>query len=163
MKKYSLFITDIDGVLTDGKINYISSLNGDGLWELKSFNAKDGAVIKELLKKGIEVMFLSGRKSKVVEYRGKELGVKEIHLGVENKLDYLSKWLQEKGIAWENVVYVGDDLPDLGCMERVGLSCCPCDANEKVKSVSVFITDSCGGEGVIKEVVERYAYEFGLE
>ena len=148
-KKIKLVAFDVDGVMTDGTISYTSS--GE---EIKSFNAKDGQGINLLAKAGFITVIITARTSPVVERRAKELGMSHVFQGSKNKLETLDKLLEEYSLNYENVLYMGDDLPDLKVMEKVGLACCPNDAVRQIKVISHFVSSKDGGRGAVREVCD---------
>lgn len=147
---YKLFVMDVDGTLTDGKI-YMSA-NGE---IMKAFHVRDGYGIANVLKeKGIQTAIITGRKSEIVEQRAKELKIDYVYQGVRDKLSCLKKLVGEIGCTTKEVVYVGDDVNDLDCISEVGLSCCPNDAHERVKEKVKLITQANGGNGAIREIID---------
>ncbi len=145
-------VLDIDGVLTDGGMYYSES--GD---EFKKFNTKDGMGIKSLTKDGFLVAFLSNGKNKnMIESRAALLQVPLVYVGQASKMEILSAWLQEYSLEWEQVAYVGDDVNDLEVMQKVGLSACPSDAVDKIKSVSKVILNRCGGDACVREFIDQF-------
>jgi 3-deoxy-D-manno-octulosonate 8-phosphate phosphatase (KDO 8-P phosphatase) len=144
-----LVILDVDGVLTDGRI----SIDDAGL-ETKHFDVRDGHGIKMLLRAGIDVALLSGRKSNVVDHRAKELGITEVHQRIFQKADRLEEILQARGIAAATVAYVGDDVVDIPVLKRVGFAVAVADACEEVKAVADYITVRGGGRGAVRELCD---------
>ena len=141
-------ISDVDGVLTSGEI----IVDGEGN-EYKIFNVRDGNGIKIWQMAGYRFAFLSGRKSRPVEVRGKELNVDVIqgsHCKIRSGEDLLKLW----GLKWEEVAYIGDDIVDIPIMKKVGFPVAVGDADEEVKSVALYTTLSPGGRGAVREVVE---------
>ena len=149
MKDIKLLILDIDGTLTDGKI-YIDN-NGN---EMKSFNVKDGLAISKLIKYGLECAIITGRKSNIVEYRSKELGIKYVYQKVTNKLDTIEMILKDLKISFNNCAYIGDDINDLEAIKNVRFSACPSDAVYEVKENCDFVSKFKGGEGAVREIIE---------
>lgn len=144
-------VLDVDGTLTDGGI-YISE-NGD---EMKKFNTKDGMGIKNLLKSGIEVGFISAAISKkIVHHRAAMLGVKYCYAGNADKLDILSQWLDELDMSFKDVAFIGDDINDIRIMEEVGLAAAPCDALSEVRAAANIILEKKGGQGCVREFIDR--------
>jgi 3-deoxy-D-manno-octulosonate 8-phosphate phosphatase (KDO 8-P phosphatase) len=143
-------VFDVDGVLTDGAIIW----QDDG-FDAKVFDVKDGVGILLLRKARIEVAFVSGRKSRAVEARAKDLGVRFVRMGVEDKLAEVRSVMVEAGVREEEIGYVGDDLPDLAVLRRVGFSAAPADAVPEVKTVVEYVTKAPGGHGCAREVAER--------
>lgn len=150
-----LIISDVDGVWTDGKIVY-----GDRS-EIKAFNVRDGLGAKLAQRAGITVALLTSRRSQALERRAKELGIAEIHQGAANKLEATERLALRLGVAFEHILYAGDDLPDLAPMTRVGISAAPADAAAEVRSVATWKLESAGGAGAFREVVERLLRDRG--
>lgn len=146
-----LVVFDIDGVLTDGSIIWQHSAG----WNAKVFDVKDGFGILLLLKSGIEVAFLTGRTSIAVEHRAKDLGVKYVVQGSDDKLAALREIMVKAGVREEETAFVGDDLNDLPVMRRVGFAVAPADAVAEVKQVAEYVTRAPGGKGCAREVAEK--------
>jgi len=142
-------LTDVDGVLTDGRIAKLP--NGD---ELKFFSIYDGFGIRLAQKHGIEVGFVSGRKSRQVSARAAELDVKLVLQGVPDKLGALESICRERKLGPEDVGYVGDDLPDIRLLLRAGFSAAPANAVDAVKDAVSYVARTRGGAGVLREVIE---------
>jgi 3-deoxy-D-manno-octulosonate 8-phosphate phosphatase (KDO 8-P phosphatase) len=149
MKKIRLLILDVDGVMTDGKI-IIDDVGN----EVKHFNVRDGHGIKMLMKYGIDVVLLTGRRSKVVEHRAKDLGISEVHQGAHDKLSIFEAILRSKALRHENIAFVGDDIVDVPVLKRAGFSVAVADAAEHVKKCVDYITHNPGGAGAVREVCE---------
>ena len=148
-KKLKLLILDVDGVLTDGKLFFDNQGN-----EYKSFHARDGHGIKLLRQTGVEVAVISGRKSKSVALRMKNLGIEHVYQGHENKRAAFNEVIEKIGITSEQAAHVGDDLLDLPIMIRVGLSIAVSDANFAVKQRADWCTTLPGGHGAVREVCD---------
>ena len=144
-----LLILDVDGVLTDGRI----TLNERGE-EVKSFDVKDGLGLKMLMSTGVEVVIITGRKSTVVEYRAKELGIGEVWQGIKDKRALSRKIIEEKGLEKNEVCCIGDDLPDLAMFMEAGLRIAVADGVEEVREEADFVTKKKGGYGAVREVCE---------
>ena len=149
LSKIKVLALDVDGVLTDGSLTF--SQNGE---ELKTFNAKDGQGIVCLNKAGFITVIITARKNGTVEHRAKNLGIKELHQGVKFKLPVLEQILEKYNLTFDNVAYMGDDLPDVCILEKVGLSCCPNDAVQEVQKVCKFKSKYNGGRGAVREVCD---------
>lgn len=149
IRKVKILILDVDGVLTDGRI----IISDDGQ-ETKCFNVRDGHGLKMIRRAGIEVIFLTGRKSMVVEHRARELGVEKVYQGSLDKLAVLMEILASGGISAEQVAYMGDDIVDLAVLSRVGFSIAVCDAHSEVLKVVDLVTQNPGGRGAVREVCE---------
>lgn len=148
-KKIKLVIFDVDGVLTDGSI----ILDNEGN-EFKMFHVRDGHGIKMLNKAGIKVAIITGRKSKVVERRAKELGISEVYQGIFKKSSVYESLLQKYNCSDEEVAFMGDDIVDVELLKRAGLPAVPADADEGAKRWATFISTKKGGRGAVREFVE---------
>ncbi len=142
-----LLLLDVDGVLTDGRI----IIDDDGR-ESKFFDVRDGHGIKMLLRFGIDVAFMTGRSSRVVEHRARELGVAEVHQGVWDKLACYEEILARRGLIDEEVAFVGDDIVDIPVLRRVGFSATVADAEEEVKAIADYVAVNKGGRGAVREI-----------
>ncbi len=149
MKTIRLLVLDVDGVMTDGKI-----IMNDMGREIKNFDVKDGHGIKILMRCGIDVILLTGRRSAVVEHRAKDIGIEEVYQGIYNKLEKFEEILQNKSFNYENIAFVGDDIVDIPLLKRVGFSVAVADAIEDVKKCVDYITKKAGGDGAVREVCE---------
>lgn len=149
--KIKMLVMDVDGTLTDGKI-YMGA-NGE---LMKAFNIKDGAAIVRLKKNGVIPCIITGRKSEIVSARAGELGIEELYQGVSNKLAQLKLIADKYGIAANEIAYIGDDLNDLECIGYCGLTACPYDAVAAVKAKVKYICTCCGGNGAVREFIERF-------
>jgi len=147
-KKIKLIAFDVDGVLTDGRINYTSS--GE---EIKSFNVRDGHAIKMASRAGLAVAVITGRESPMVLRRCEELGIKLFYQGVKDKLQSLDDIVERTGFAVSEIAYMGDDVVDLPVMVSVGLGSCPSDAAQEVIQRSDLVTTASGGRGAARELV----------
>ena len=145
-----LFVMDVDGTLTDGRIN----MGPDG--ELfKSFNIKDGYGINEMLPAhGIVPAIITGRTSQIVANRARELHITELYQGKHDKLDTLRALMAKYQCSRDNVAYIGDDILDIVCMRECGVVGCPADACPEVKELAQFVSSLKGGEGAVREFVE---------
>ncbi|HKL76714.1 MAG TPA: 3-deoxy-manno-octulosonate-8-phosphatase KdsC [Halanaerobiales bacterium] len=147
--KIKLFITDVDGVLTDGSL--ILGNNGE---EFKSFNSQDGMGIKLLQKNDIKVAIITGRSSKIVENRAEELDIKEVYQGIDDKIKTFNNLLDKYSLNSNEVSYIGDDLNDLPVLNEVGLSFTVSNGVDKVKENVDYITEKSGGKGAVREAAE---------
>ena len=150
LPKIKTFIFDVDGVLTDGKI----LINSDGEL-LRSFDTKDGYAMKCALVKGFKIAIITGGRNEAVRERFKELGVIDIYLGAHNKLDAYQDLMDNYDLNPEEILYIGDDIPDIPVMEKVGLGCCPADAASDVKAMADYVSHKKGGEGCVRELIEQ--------
>ncbi|WP_456381831.1 KdsC family phosphatase [Hydrogenimonas sp.] len=153
-----LIVLDVDGCMTDGRIVYTNG--GD---ELKAFNVKDGFAIVNWLRLGREAAIITGRRSKVVERRAKELGIRHLYQGVKEKLERLETLCDELGIGLEEVAVIGDDLNDYRMLKACGISFVPGDANHHVVGIADVVLSRRGGEGAVREMIELLIRQEGLE
>lgn len=144
-----LLVLDVDGVLTDGGLQFDS--RGE---EYKSFNSLDGHGIRMLLESAIEVAIITGRESAIVSQRAQELGIRHLYQGCSDKLATFNSLLRETGLEPGQVAYVGDDLPDLPIMRRVGLAIAVNNAHSFVKQHCDWVTTLPGGRGAVREVTD---------
>jgi 3-deoxy-D-manno-octulosonate 8-phosphate phosphatase (KDO 8-P phosphatase) len=149
IKNIRLLVLDVDGVLTTGALWFTDK--GE---EIKVFNIYDGFGIKVLLQHGIEVAVISGRKSEAVNKRMAELGVKYVYQGIDYKLPILDELIKELRINYEQVAYIGDDLPDLPLIDTVGFGIAVNNAQPKVLQHAKLVTKTCGGMGAVREVCD---------
>jgi len=144
------FIFDIDGVLSTQTIG----LNVFGVPN-RSVNLHDGYAIQLAVKKGYHMGIISGSSSKDYQKRLKMLGVNDIYLNSRSKIDHFNDFLRKKNIIKEEVLYMGDDIPDYEVMKVCGIPVCPADADSEIKQLAVYISDKRGGEGCVRDVIEQ--------
>tara|TARA_R110000850_G_scaffold80862_1_gene173592 strand:+ start:144920 stop:145450 length:531 start_codon:yes stop_codon:yes gene_type:complete len=150
LQHITTFVFDVDGVLTDGSI----SVTTEGEM-LRTMSIKDGYALKTAVEQGYNVCVISGGSNEGVRLRLRGLGLTDIHLGVQHKTDTLDEYLDVYGIKHENVLYMGDDIPDLYVMQQVGLPTCPQDAAPEIKAISKYISHRNGGKGCVRDVIEQ--------
>ena len=148
-KEIKLFAMDVDGVLTDGGMYY--SKEGE---VLKKFNTKDGMGIELLRKNNIIPVIISKEDSEIVLRRAEKLKIKEVYIGVKDKLKIIEELIKKYKINFNNIAYIGDDINDLTAIEKAGLSFTPNDAIEQVKQIVDYVTSKNGGEGVLREAID---------
>ncbi len=148
-KQIKLLVCDVDGVFSDGRIY----LGNDGE-ELKAFHTKDGFGIKALGASGVDVAIITGRNSAIVANRMKALNVAHIIQGQEDKLPALIDLIEQLGITIEEVAYIGDDVPDLPCINAVGLGISVCDGHPLVLGAADYATFTRGGFGAVRETCD---------
>lgn len=147
-----LLVSDVDGVMTDAGMYYSES--GD---QFKKFNAKDGIGIKRLLESGREIGLLStGVNENLIRERAKTLRIPRVAVGKYNKLETLTKWKDELGLEWAEIAFIGDDINDLTVIDHVGLFACPGDAIQEVREKSHIVLEKKGGEGCVREFIDRF-------
>lgn len=150
LSKVKAFIFDVDGVFTDGII--ILSPDGE---QLRTMNVKDGYALQLAAKKGYQIAIISGGISNSVQIRFERLGLTDIFMGVSNKLEVYETYISQKGISSEEVLYMGDDIPDFQIMNIVGMPVCPNDAVDEIKKISKYISHANGGKGCVRDVIEQ--------
>jgi 3-deoxy-D-manno-octulosonate 8-phosphate phosphatase (KDO 8-P phosphatase) len=153
LEKFKLVHTlmlDVDGVLTNGKV--IITEKGE---LIRSMNIKDGYAMKAALASGLQIMIITGGRSKGVVSRLKALGIQEVYAGVSNKLERFEELVDIFELDPEGILYMGDDIPDMEVMKRVGMPCCPADACPEIKEISLYISPFDGGEGCVRDVIEK--------
>jgi 3-deoxy-D-manno-octulosonate 8-phosphate phosphatase (KDO 8-P phosphatase) len=156
-KNIKLLILDVDGVMTDGSI----ILDNEGN-EFKRFHVRDGHGIKMIQKAGITVVIITGRKSKVVELRAKELGIKEVYQKIYKKSAVFDQMLKKYACRDENVAFMGDDVVDQELLKRAGLTAAPADAEEEAKKLADIVTKRDGGRGAVREFIDHILKSSGL-
>lgn len=149
LKKARLLALDSDGVLTDGGV-YANEEGG----EFRRFNIKDGLGLHRLVAKGFPVTIISQSKNKAVIHRAHQLGISDVFVGVEDKVNKLKEVCDTYGIGLEEVGYIGDDLADLPVIQVVGFSCAPADAASEIKECVDYVCQHQGGNGAVREVCE---------
>lgn len=150
MNEITTFVFDVDGVLTDGSV----FVNNEGEM-LRTMNIRDGYAIKTAVDNGYNVCIISGGSNEGVRVRLRNLGVTDIHLGAPNKVATFDEYTNGYGINPEQVLYMGDDIPDFHVMKLVGLPTCPQDACPEIKSISTYISHKNGGKGAVRDVIEQ--------
>ncbi|MBO9633745.1 MAG: HAD-IIIA family hydrolase [Chitinophagaceae bacterium] len=149
-KAITTFIFDMDGVLTDGSLLILD--NGQFI---RRMNIKDGYALQLAIKKGYRVAVISGSTSDPAVIRLGKLGITDVFMGVKNKTEVLQEYLTRHGVPLSEVLYMGDDIPDLAVMKLVGLPCAPADAVTEIRQVARYISHSAGGMGCVRDVIER--------
>ena len=144
------FVFDVDGVLTDGTV----WLMGDGEM-VRRMNIKDGYALQLAVKKGYNVVIISGGKSQPVVERLQKLGVKNVHMGVEDKRAVLANYMAAHQLDAKQILFMGDDIPDMAAMQLSELPCCPADACAQVKAISAYVSACAGGMGCVRDVIEK--------
>jgi 3-deoxy-D-manno-octulosonate 8-phosphate phosphatase (KDO 8-P phosphatase) len=149
-KNISTFVFDVDGVLTDGSLLILD----DGQM-VRKMNIKDGYALQLALKRGYRVVIISGGTSEAVRERLNRLGVNDVFLRVHNKQEVLTQYVMQNELKWEEVLFMGDDIPDYIVMKLVGLPCAPADAAPEIKQISIYTSSINGGFGCAREVIEK--------
>lgn len=157
LKKIKLIVFDVDGVLSAETIG----MDDDGQ-PVRTINIKDGYAIQLAAKMGLRIAIITGGNSEAVRKRYAYLGVEDIFLGAGVKIKTYRKYLLQQHISDEEVLYMGDDIPDLEIMRVVGCPCCPKDACPEVKEISTYISDRRGGYGCARDVIEQVLRAQGM-
>jgi 3-deoxy-D-manno-octulosonate 8-phosphate phosphatase (KDO 8-P phosphatase) len=149
-KAIKTFVFDVDGVLTEGSLLILN----DGQMA-RLMNIKDGYALQLAIKKGYRVVIISGGTSDAVKERLEKLGVKDCFLKVDNKKKKLIEYAMANQLEWNQVLFMGDDIPDYEPMQLIGLPCCPSDAVAEIKQISQYISPIAGGKGCARDVIEK--------
>jgi len=149
-KDINTFIFDVDGVLTNGGLYIFPEGNF-----VRKMNAKDGFALKLALKMGYNIAIITGGREPNIKERLEKLGIDNVFLNAHNKLPILNKYLSENNIDPKTSLYMGDDIPDLKPMQKVGLACCPKDAVHEIKEICDYISNIKGGDGCVRDVIEQ--------
>jgi 3-deoxy-D-manno-octulosonate 8-phosphate phosphatase (KDO 8-P phosphatase) len=144
------FVFDIDGVLSTQTI----AMNSFGV-PTRTVNFRDGYALQLAVKKGYLVAVISGSNSKEYIKRMKNLGVKDVHLNSRSKMEQFRSFLRKYSLDSENVLFMGDDIPDYEVMKYAGIPVCPSDADSEIKKISVYVSDRKGGEGCVRDIIEQ--------
>ena len=149
-QQITCILSDVDGVMTDGRIEYDNQLV-----ETKRFHVHDGVAVKLWQKSGFQFGILTARTSKIVEHRAAELGITMVRQGYEQKAAAAAEMMSELGCRRDQVCYIGDDLPDIAVMNKVRLAAAPADATTDARAAAHWILRRGGGTGVLRELIER--------
>ena len=150
LKNIKLFVFDVDGVLTDGSVILLD--NGE---QARQMNIKDGYALQLAIKHGYEILIISGGDSTAVKTRLQKLGIKHIFFGVSDKKGLLLNFIKEYIFKKQEILYMGDDVPDLLPMKEAGVACAPFDAVAEIKSIAHYISPVLGGKGCVRDVIEK--------
>lgn len=149
-KKVTTFIFDVDGVLTDGRVLVLES--GE---MARTMNVKDGYALQLAIKKGYKIFIVSGSSRSAVEKRMNYLGIQDIFFGIKDKGAFVADLADQHGFDLAGCLFMGDDMPDLPVFGKVGLGCCPADAVNDIKAVAQYISSKNGGDGCVRDVIEK--------
>ncbi len=148
--KIKCFVFDYDGVLSDGSIYILP--DGEGL---RKSNVKDGYSLHHAILNGYKVAVLSGGTGESMRRRMNGLGITDVILGVSYKLDAFNDYLDENGLSADEVLYMGDDIPDYEVVVKAGIGACPANASHEIKAVADYISPFRGGNGAVRDVIEQ--------
>lgn len=123
--------------------------------QLRTMNIKDGFALQLAIKKGYSIFIISGAESQPAKERLQKLGISEVHMNVPHKEKLVCDLLKEKNLSFSEALYMGDDIPDLAVMHRCAMACCPADAVPEVKAIAHFISSKSGGNGCVREIIEK--------
>ena len=154
LKHITTFIFDVDGVLTNS--NVILSSSGE---MVRTMSTRDGFAIKYALQKNFNIAIISSGNSEMVINRLNYLGVHDVYLEVSDKSKLLNEYCTQNDISLENVLYVGDDIPDFSCIKQAGIGACPKDAANEIRIIADYISHYKGGEGCVREIIEQVLKE----
>jgi 3-deoxy-D-manno-octulosonate 8-phosphate phosphatase (KDO 8-P phosphatase) len=150
LREITTFVFDVDGVLTTGDV--LTSASGE---LFRTFNIKDGYALQLAVKRGYHVCVISGGKGLAMEKRFAGLGIPDVYLGVGDKVEVFGNYLDIYGLCAAEVLYMGDDIPDLNVMKLVGVPCCPADASSDIKAICSYISPFNGGKTAVRDVIEK--------
>lgn len=143
------FLFDVDGVFTDNRV-----ILYPGLDPVRTFYTRDAYAVQHAIKEGLRIIIITGGKSQGVKDSFARLGVSEVYMATANKLELFDRLVAE-GLDPSTTAYMGDDIPDLRTMQRVGFPCCPADAAEEIKSISAYVSRHTGGQGCVRDLLEQ--------
>jgi len=150
LNKISAFMLDVDGVLTDGMV--LTMPDGD---QVRRMNIKDGYALQHAVKKGYHISIISGGTSESVRKRLNGLGIEAVNLGCKNKIEVFEQLQKQFNLNAEEILYMGDDIPDYKVMQKVGFAACPKDAAKEIKGIADYISPKNGGEGCVRDLIEQ--------
>ena len=148
--KISCFVLDVDGVLTNGSLILVP-----GGEQARVMHIRDGYAVQHAIKSGYKILILSGGKSEEVRTRLRGLGVTDIQMNCDDKLNALIDYMAEYGLKKEEILYIGDDIPDLAAMKSCGMAACPADAAQEIKKICHYVSPLRGGEGCVRDIIEQ--------
>lgn len=149
LNKIKALVFDVDGVLSRQTINLDSS--GE---PARTVNTKDGYALQHAVKQGMKLAIITGARTESVKIRYSKLGIEDIFLAAQVKIDIFKKWAEKNNLKLEEILYMGDDIPDFEIMQITGCPCCPSDAVAEIKEISKYISNHAGGEGCVRDVIE---------
>ncbi len=150
LNRVKAFIFDVDGVLTDGSV----TLMPDGE-QVRVMNIKDGYALQLAVKKGYKIGIISGGTSEMVRKRMVKLGVTDVYLGSHTKIDIYNEFISIYNLNPDEILYMGDDIPDYEVMKLIGVPTCPKDSAPEIKDICIYVSDKDGGKGAVRDVIEQ--------
>jgi 3-deoxy-D-manno-octulosonate 8-phosphate phosphatase (KDO 8-P phosphatase) len=149
-KSIRTFVFDVDGVMTDGSVLVYET--GE---QVRRMSTRDGYSLQLAVKKGYRVLVISGGSSEGVRQRLEYLGIRDVYLKVHDKVTVLTEYARRFGLDEKDMLYMGDDIPDYGAMQYVGLACAPADAAPEIRHIAAYISSFNGGQGCVRDVIEK--------
>lgn len=150
LNKVNTFVFDVDGVLTDGTIQLMPNEE-----PIRTFHSKDGYILQLAIRKGYRVAIITGGRSQSVKQRLQGLGITDVYLGSSDKIDDYRELEAIYDLKAENVLYMGDDMPDFEVLQAVGVATCPSDAAPEIKAICDYVSPKNGGKGCVRDVIEQ--------
>lgn len=150
LPQITTLIFDVDGVLS---LNIVQLMPNEQ--PIRTANIKDGYAMQLAVKKGYRLIIITGGKSEAVRERYQKLGLEDVYMSSSIKMNEFSEVVKKYNLSMDEIMYMGDDIPDLQVMQKVGVPCCPADAAHEIKSASVYVSDKKGGEGCARDVIEQ--------
>ena len=144
------FVFDVDGVLSPSTVPVYS--NGE---PCRMMNVKDGYAMQLAIKLGYKIAVITGAKSDLIKIRYNSLGMNDVFIGIENKIETYNEWVVKNGLTHNQIAYIGDDIPDYEVMKTAGFACCPTDAANEIQRIARYISPYKGGEGCVRDVIEQ--------
>lgn len=144
------FAFDMDGVLTDGSI----LLDNENNW-LRRMNMRDGYALQLAVRSGYDILIISGSNSSPVHERLNRLGIKDVFMNVTGKGNFLKNYMEENKLSTNDLLFMGDDIPDYFCMKMAGIAACPSDAALEIKEIASYVSNFKGGNGCVRDVIEK--------
>lgn len=149
LTRIKALIFDVDGVLSDSNVLLF------GGQPVRTANTKDGYALQHAAKTSLRLAIITGGRNETIRERYMGLGISDIFMGVSVKIDVYNEYLLANALSPEEVLYMGDDIPDFEVMKNCGCPCCPSDAAPEIKAISCYISHRKGGEGCVRDVVEQ--------
>jgi 3-deoxy-D-manno-octulosonate 8-phosphate phosphatase (KDO 8-P phosphatase) len=149
LKKIKAIVLDVDGVLSRTTIG----MDKEGE-PSRTVNTKDGYALQYAVKQGLKIAIITGARTPAIKMRYNRLGINDVFIGAQTKIEIFNKWCLDNKLQHDEIIYMGDDIPDYEIMNIVGCPCCPSDAVNEIKEISLYISHAAGGEGCVRDVVE---------
>lgn len=150
LKNINTLIFDVDGVFTDNRVILFP-----GMEPVRTFSARDGYALQYAIRKGLRIVIITGGRSESVIERLEAFGIEHVYTSIRNKEKKLMEFVEETNSDTERILYMGDDIPDMRIMLKVGLACCPQDAVNEIKSICNYVSPKNGGQGCVRDIIEQ--------